>query len=201
VKLLAAIDEYSYNESFLISIGAHKSQVLSEIMINEKPKVIVELGGYLGYSAILFAETMRNAVPNDESFHVWSLELEPKFASIAETLIEIAGLSKYVTVVIGQAEENLSKLHQQGDLLKIDMLFLDHVEKLYKPDFIFARSLGLFKIGSLIVADNVVMPGAPEYREFIRADPTLDSIGVRGLIQPGDIEVSLLVRCISDIQF
>jgi catechol O-methyltransferase len=188
-KLLQAIDEFSATEHFLISIGAHKSQVLSETLEKEKPSAIVELGGYLGYSAIFFASTVRSTVSPDHSFHVWSVELEPFFASIAEKLIDLAGLSSYISVVVGTAEEGLAKLKDQSDLTKIDLLFIDHVEKLYKQDFEVARRLGLFKKGTVVVADNVVRPGAPEYRQFVRSDPTLSSRGVRGLIQPGNFEV------------
>jgi catechol O-methyltransferase len=96
-------------------------------------------------------------------------------------------LSDCISIVVGTAEEGLKKL--KHTLPKIDLLFIDHVEKLYKADFEVARSLGLFKKGTVIVADNVIRPGAPEYRQFVRSDPTLSSQGVRGLIQPGDIEV------------
>ncbi|KAF2664850.1 S-adenosyl-L-methionine-dependent methyltransferase [Microthyrium microscopicum] len=186
-KMLATMDEYSRNTDFLISIGPHKSGVLVDLLEKEEPKVIVELGGYLGYSAILFANTLREMHGADAEFHVWSLELDPKFASIADKLIEIAGLSKYISVVVGPAEENLKKLLDKSDISKIDLLFLDHVEKLYQEHFELCRSLGLFKEGTVIAADNVVRPGAPEYRTFVRADPSLSSIGIEGLIQPGDL--------------
>jgi catechol O-methyltransferase len=186
-RLLQAADEFSATEHFLISIGGYKSKVISDIVKKDKPTVIVELGGYMGYLAILFADTMRNVSP-EQPFHIWSLELEPFFASIAERLIDIAGLRKYISVVVGAAEGALRRLQDQKDLTKIDFLLLDHVEKLYKHDFEIARSLDLFREGTVIVADNV-RPGAPEYRQFIRSDPTLSSVGVRGLIQPGDFEV------------
>jgi catechol O-methyltransferase len=57
--LLAAIDDFSLNEDFLISIGPQKASVLSTIVAEHKPRLIVELGGYLGYSAILFAAAMQ----------------------------------------------------------------------------------------------------------------------------------------------
>jgi hypothetical protein len=72
---------------------------------------------------------------------------------------------------------------------KINLIFLAHVEKLCMPDFTHARSLRLLSTGSEAVADNVVQPGAPEYREFSRSDSTLKSYGISGLIQPGDIPV------------
>lgn len=74
------------------------------------------------------------------------------------------------------------------------MLFLDHVEDLYVADFKVCEELGLLKEGALVVGDNVVRPGAPEYRKYVREHPGLSSKGVRGLIQPGDFEVCVPVN-------
>jgi catechol O-methyltransferase len=98
--------------------------------------VVVELGGYLGYSAILFADSMRqSALSEKNKLQVWSLEMSPEFAVIAEKLIDIARLSDLVTVVVGPAEESLRKLKADGKLAVVDMLFLDHAEELYASDF------------------------------------------------------------------
>jgi catechol O-methyltransferase len=80
-------------------------------------------------------------------------------------------------------------LKGEGKLTDINMLFLDHAEELYVSDFKLCEQLGLLKKGAVVVADNVVRPGAPEYRELVRGCPRLRSGGVRGLIQPGDLEV------------
>jgi len=156
-----------------------------------KPKTVVELGGYLGYSAILFADTMRRSHPSAQDLRVWSLEKNAGFASIAEKLIGIAGLSGIATVVVGSAEESLKKLKNEGKLVKADMVFLDHAEELYVADFKVCEELRILREGSVVVADNVVRPGAPEYRALVRGHPALKSEGVRGLIQPGDLEVCL----------
>jgi catechol O-methyltransferase len=177
---------------FLISIGGHKSKILSDLITKEKPKTVVELGGYLGYSAILFADTMRRQnPPNPGELRVLSLEMSPEFAAIARKLIELAGMSEIVTVVVGPAEESLRRLKGEGKLTGLDMLFLDHAEELYLADFKVCEELGLLKKGAVVVADNVVRPGAPEYRELVRGYPGLKSEGVRGLIQPGDLEVCI----------
>jgi catechol O-methyltransferase len=134
-KMLQTIDEFSATHDFLISIGGHKAKILSDLITKEKPSVVVELGGYLGYSAILFADTIRINASRELKHQVWSLEMNPEFASIAEKLIEIAGLNDLVTVIVGSAEESLRKLKEEGKLTSVDMLFLDHAEELYASDF------------------------------------------------------------------
>lgn len=134
--MLKAIDEFSATQDFLISIGGHKAQILSALIAKEKPTVIVELGGYLGYSAILFADAIHNAATKSQNkIRVWSLEMSPEFAEIARQLIEIAGLSDFVTVLVGPTEESLRRLKEEGKLNGVDMLFLDHAEELYVSDF------------------------------------------------------------------
>ena len=149
---------------------------------------MVELGGYLGYSAILFANELRKYSTGLEC-KVWSLESEPSFVKIAEELISIAGLSDFVTVVTGSAEESLRRLRTESELAQIDLLFLDHDEALYKHDLQSCEELGLLRPGSTVVADNVVRPGAPEYRDYVRESGRYESYGVRCLIMPGEFEV------------
>ncbi|KAF2792487.1 S-adenosyl-L-methionine-dependent methyltransferase [Melanomma pulvis-pyrius CBS 109.77] len=192
-KLLQAIDGFAYQQEFLINIGSNKGRIVSDLVAERKPKVLVELGGYIGYSAILFADQMRRNAATDSPPHLWSLEFEPRFAAIATELINIAGLSDIVTVVTGPAEESLRGFKTDGRLDHIDFLFLDHVETLYTQDLKVCEELGLLKSGGIVVADNVVRPGAPEYRDYVRGHPGLKSWGIKGLIMPGEFEDELEV--------
>lgn len=175
----------------MISVGPHKADILSKLITISKPKTTVELGGYLGYSAILFADAMKRVNGSSEGIHVWSLEFSADFAAIARKLVDIAGLSELVTVVVGAAEDSLKKLKQEGKVVAIDFLFLDHVEKLYVTDFQVVEKLGFLHDDAVVVADNVVKPGAPEYRKMMREHRGFKSRGMRALIQPGDLEVSV----------
>ncbi|RFU73554.1 s-adenosyl-l-methionine-dependent methyltransferase [Trichoderma arundinaceum] len=196
-KLLSAIDDFSAKHDFLISVGGHKAKILSDLVAKEKPQILVELGGYLGYSAILFADAMRrNGLP-DQQLRVLSLEMSAEFSSIARELIQLAGLSDIVTVITGPAEESLRKLQKEGNLTNVDFLFLDHVEALYVTDFKVCEELGFLQKGAVIAADNVVRPGAPEYRTLVRNHPRLQSTGVIGLIQPGDLEDEIEVSYVT----
>jgi catechol O-methyltransferase len=184
------MDEFAAKEDFLINIGSDKGGKVRDIIEKEKPTILLELGGYVGYSAIFFADAMRRAAGGQDGLRLWSLEFDPLIASIAMNLIELAGLSDIVKVVVGSAAGSIKRLNKEGKLTEVDFVFLDHVEDLYVQDFKVIEELGLFKSGSLVVADNVVRPGAPEYREFVRQSPKFESWGVQGLIVPGDFEVS-----------
>ncbi|PYH96458.1 catechol O-methyltransferase [Aspergillus ellipticus CBS 707.79] len=187
--LLSLMDDYAAKQDFLINIGSDKAGKLVKLIMEEKPKVIVELGGYVGYSAILFAYALRQATPESSTnLRVWSLEADPLIASVAMNFAELVGLSDIVKFVVGPAADSLKRLSAEGKLPKVDILFLDHDEPLYKPDLEVSEELGFLHPGALIVADNMVRPGAPDYREYVRGSSKYESWGMKGLIVPGDFE-------------
>ncbi|THV50956.1 hypothetical protein BGAL_0129g00150 [Botrytis galanthina] len=195
--VLSTIDEFSLREDFLISVGPNKADILRDLVMREKPKMLLELGGYLGYSAVLFADAMVKAHGGDAGLKIYSLELDPAFAAIARQIAQIAGLDHIIEVVEGTAASSITSLVKEKKITNVDFLFLDHVEDLYERDFKVVEASGVLKRGAVVVADNVVRPGAPEYRESIRGDVKKDqgweSWGVRGLIWPGDFEDELEV--------
>ncbi|PWY87554.1 S-adenosyl-L-methionine-dependent methyltransferase [Aspergillus heteromorphus CBS 117.55] len=189
--VLSLMDEFAAKQDFLINIGADKAGKLQKLIGEEKPTVVVELGGYVGYSAILFADALRQATPETTDLRVWSLEADPLMASIAMNFVELAGLSEIVKVVVGPAADSLTRLNAEGKLSDVDFLFLDHVEELYLDDLQVAEELGLLHPRALVVADNVVRPGAPAYREYVRGSSKYESWGLKALIVPGDCEDEL----------
>ncbi|OJJ50343.1 hypothetical protein ASPZODRAFT_149689 [Penicilliopsis zonata CBS 506.65] len=197
--LMGAMDEFAAQQDFLISIGSDKGPKLADLIATHKPAVVVELGGYVGYSAIAFAQAMLAAASPEQrsNLRLWSLEFDPLVASIAMNFIELAGLSDIVKVVVGPAARSLKRLSDEGKLgggNTIDLLFLDHDESLYVPDLKVCEELQLLGTGSLIVADNMIRPGAPGYREYVRGHADWESWIIKGLVMPGEfgdeIEVS-----------
>lgn len=224
--ILEVMDDFAAKEDFLIDVGEQKAGLLRDLIREQEPKVMVELGGYLGcvrlfvfatstffltseflyrYSAILFGSLLQEfhqTHPAEDLPRLYSLEIEPLFASIAMNLVNLAGLSPFVEIVVGSSQDSLRRLQKDGTLKNIDLLFIDHVEDLYKPDLELCEKLGLLeKPGSLVLADNVLRPGAPAYREYVRSNPRFaKSWALPGLIVPGDIEVSasyLLMSCLT----
>ncbi len=195
--ICAAMDEFAAQTDFLINIGPDKGQKVAALISEAKPRVFVELGGYVGYSAILFGKALREAhqgTAKDEAQPLlWSLEADPVFAGIAMNLVDLAGLGDIVKVITGEAANSLVRLKQEDKINSIDMLFLDHVEELYHIDLQVAESLQLLKKGSHVVADNVLRPGAPDYRKYVREHPKLETRAIPGLIIPGDFGVKAIL--------
>ena len=98
-----------------------------------------------------------------------TLERNPEFAAVIGSLVELAGLSDTVKVVVGPSDRSLGRLHAEGRLSRIDLLFLDHYKPAYMTDLKLCEELGLIQPGSVLAADNVIKPGNPPYLEYVRS--------------------------------
>lgn len=125
----------------------------------------VELGGYVGYSAILFGSAVRKAGGSK----YFCLERNPEFGAVIASLVHLAGLSDVVQVEIGSSDASLARLHSSGTLKKVDMMFLDHYKPAYTTDLKLCEELGLVGEGTVLAADNVIKPGNPPYLEYVRS--------------------------------
>ncbi|KAI2606654.1 S-adenosyl-L-methionine-dependent methyltransferase [Hypoxylon sp. NC1633] len=164
-RVLDAIDEFGVTRKYLMNIGKYKSKTVTDLIKQEKPQVMVELGGYVGYSAIAFGAALRDAGGK----HFYSLERNPEFAAITSSLVNLAGLSDIVKVVVGPSSGSLKRLFEEDTLKHIDILFLDHHKPAYTTDLKLCEELGLVSPGSIYAADNVVKPGNPPYLEYVRS--------------------------------
>jgi catechol O-methyltransferase len=165
LKVIAAIDKYATTKNFLMNVGPDKGKIVCDLIAETKPKVMVELGGYVGYSALLFGDALQKS----GGTKYYSLEKNPEFAAVAMSFINLAGLKDFVKVWVGASDRSLAKLHSSGKLTQIDLLFLDHWKPAYKSDLKLCESLRLIRPGSVLAADNVIKPGNPPYLEYVRS--------------------------------
>lgn len=125
----------------------------------------VELGGYVGYSTLLFADAVRSSGGS----HYYSLERNPEFAAVITSLIDLAGLRSIASVIVGPSDKSLSRLHADGTFTKIDLMFLDHYKPAYLSDLKLCERLRLVGPGTVLAADNVIKPGNPPYLAYVRS--------------------------------
>ncbi|KAF2242814.1 hypothetical protein BU26DRAFT_543939 [Trematosphaeria pertusa] len=163
-KVLAAIDEYARTKKYLMNVGEDKGRIVTDLIAEVKPETMVELGGYVGYSCILFGDAVRKAGGR----RYYSLERNPEFAAVIMSLVDLAGLSDLVKVVVGSSDESVARLHSFGALKHIDLMFLDHYKPAYTTDLKLCEELKLVTPGSVLAADNVIKPGNPPYLEYVR---------------------------------
>jgi len=164
-RVLAAIDEFARTKKYLMNVGEDKGKIVTDLIAEVKPQTMVELGGYVGYSCILFANAVRKAGGK----RYFSLERDPVFGAVISSLIDLAGLGDIAKVVVGSSDASISRLHSTGLLKHIDMMFLDHYKPAYKTDLKLCEELRLVTPGSVLAADNVITPGNPPYLEYVRS--------------------------------
>ncbi|KAL9119532.1 MAG: hypothetical protein Q9187_003913 [Circinaria calcarea] len=163
--VLRAVDEYGRTKRYLMNVGDDKGKIVSDLIAEVKPETMVELGGYVGYSALLFGDAVRKAGGK----RYFSLERNPEFAAVIMCLVDLAGLSDVVKVVIGPSAESIKRLHQNGTMKHIDLMFLDHYKPAYTTDLKLCEHLGLVSPGTVLAADNVIKPGNPPYLKYVRS--------------------------------
>ena len=148
-----------------MNVGEDKGRIVADLIAEIKPQTMVELGGYCGYSALLFGDVVRRVGGG----RYYSLERNPEFAAVIMSLVDLAGLSDTVKVIVGSSSDSISRLHQDGSLKYIDVMFLDHYKPAYTTDLKLCEHLQLVKPGSVLAADNVIKPGNPPYLEYVRS--------------------------------
>jgi catechol O-methyltransferase len=150
-----------------MNVGEDKGKTVCNLIAEVKPQTMVELGGYVGYSCILFGDAVRKAGGK----RYLSLERSPEFAAVIMSLVDLAGLSDMVKVVVGPSDVSLARLHSEGILKQIDLMFLDHYKPAYTTDLKLCEELQMVRPGSVLAADNVVKPGNPPYLKYVRSSP------------------------------
>jgi catechol O-methyltransferase len=165
---IAAIDEFCYGRSFMINVGDEKGELLDAAIRRAKPRRLLELGTYCGYSALRAARVM----PDDA--HLYSLEFNEANAAIARRILGHAGVDSRVTVIVGTLGDRgktIATLEEEHGFTQgsLDFVFIDHAKDAYLPDLERTLARGWLRPGAIVVADNVKLPGAPEYRDYMHA--------------------------------
>lgn len=164
--VLAKIDQFAYEKSMLINVGDEKGAILDAAVRRANPAVALELGTYVGYGALRIARAAPNA-------KVYSVELADANAANARRIWGHAGVADRVTCVVGTIGDGgrtldaLANEHGFGSDT-VDFLFLDHDKDAYLSDLQSILDRGWLHPGSIVVADNVRVPGAPKYRAYMR---------------------------------
>ena len=93
--VIRVVDDFAYHRSFLINVGDEKGEILDAAIGRTKPRQLLELGTYCGYSALRTARVM------PEGARLVSIEFNADNAAIARRIWDHAGIGEEVTVLVG----------------------------------------------------------------------------------------------------
>ncbi|KAJ5766032.1 catechol O-methyltransferase 1 [Penicillium nucicola] len=165
-RILDAIDEYGRTTDFLMNVGSEKGKVVAQELIPKlQPDLMVELGGYVGYSALLFGAALQKAGGRK----YMSFEASAKFAAISSALIELAGLDDIVEVRVGPCRDSIRQLRQEYSTGVVDVFFIDHAKLEYANDLKLCEELGLVGPGTTVIADDTNSPNIHDYLKYVQS--------------------------------
>ena len=119
---------------------------IEEILKQEKPKRILEIGTAVGYSASCFA------IYTQEDCIIDTIELDEDRAKDAIKNVKEIGIDGKINIMIGNAVDILPTLNE-----KYDIVFIDAAKGKY-PIFL-QEGLRMVKNEGLILADNILYKG------------------------------------------
>ncbi len=158
--VLAAMDEWAVHYPNY-SVGAEKGALLEGLVRERAPRTALEIGSFLGYSA---TRTARNLPPGGRLVCV---EASGANAAVARAVLQHAGLAERVDILVGLSSELIPNLPAHLGAGGADWVFLDHCKPCLLPDTQRLEELRVIREGTLLVADNVLYPGAPDFLAYV----------------------------------
>jgi len=158
--------------------GHIQGRILSMFSHMLKPKNVLEIGTYTGYSAICFAEGMQ---PNGK---LVTIDINNELETMATSYFEKSGYGNQIDMRIGNAIDIIPTLE-----MKFDLVFIDAD----KHNYAYYYDLVIDKVnqGGFIIADNVLWSGKvltdevntdtdtkalDEYNKKINSDPRVENM-------------------------
>jgi len=119
---------------------------IKEILKEEKPKRILEIGTAVGYSASCFA------MYSDDDCIIDTIEIDEDRYNEAVENVKKIGTDKKINIYLGNAVEIIPTLNNEYDIV-----FIDAAKSKYS--IFLEESLKLLKDNGLILADNILYKG------------------------------------------
>jgi predicted O-methyltransferase YrrM len=147
--------------------GHLQGQILSMISCMIKPRCILEIGTFTGYSALCLAKGLA------EGGQLHTIEIDDEMEPIAKKYFLKSGMSDRIIQHIGDARQLIPLLQQTFDLVFIDA---DKREYCDYYQLVFDR----IPVGGFLLADNVLWDGKVVDPEAASEDQT------RGILEFND---------------
>lgn len=164
--------------------GAYQGKLLEMISYMMKPSKILEIGAYVGYSAVCLAKGLEN----DGILH--TIEADEELEDIILKTINDANLDNKIKLHIGEALNVLPSIDEEFDLVFIDADKINYINY-------YEQVLPKVRTGGIIILDNILWSGKVVYTQPKLDKETATLIQLNDLIQ-NDPRVENLLLPIRD---
>lgn len=137
--------------------GHLQGRLLKMLVQMIRPKNILEVGTFSGYSAICMAEGL------DEGGKVYTFEINDEQEYFTRPWIEGSDVADKIEFIIGDANIEAPKLG-----IEFDMAFIDGDKRTYTSTY--EMVLGTLRKGGFILADNTLWDGHVVERQYLEHD-------------------------------
>ena len=167
-KIMDYVDLYSQQEPLLLKelnketnlkvlnprmlSGSYQGRILSIISKILKPKMVLEIGTYTGYSALCIAEGL------DIGGTIDTIDINEELQQIQNKFFDKSGFAKQINQHLGNALDIIPKINKTFDLVFLDADKENYIEY-------FNLIIDKVNSGGVIIADNVLWSG-----KVIKAD-------------------------------
>ena len=163
--ILAVLDDIVKSHQAYLNVPMQDGRALRLLTEAVGAKNVVEIGTSTGYSGLWFCLALERT-----GGHLTTFELDHQRASMAREHFKQGGVDRIVTIVEGNAHEQVARLKEPVDVAFIDADKDGYVDYLNKI-------LPLVRPGGLILAHNVEM--APDYIKAVTNNADLETIFYR----------------------
>ena len=158
--------------------GALQGRILKMFVQMLRPKRILEVGTFAGYSAICMAEGL------EADGHLWTFDIDDEMEDFTRQWIDQSPVADKITFQIGDANELAPALG-----IDFDLIFLDGDKRTYCATY--ERLFPLLRTGGFILADNTLWDGhvieasydndhqtqgIRAFNDLIQADPRIENV-------------------------
>jgi predicted O-methyltransferase YrrM len=171
-------------------LSGHLQGLMLQMFVHMvRPRRVLEIGTFTGYSAIAMAlagmeEAGFHAVGQDDGFVLHTIEVNPEFEAGIRRYIAEAGLEGVIRLHTGNALEIIPQIRETWD-----MVFIDADKSNYLNYY--KLVLPVVRPGGFILADNVLWDGKVlgdpekmdkdtrgivEFNEFVKGDPRVEQV-------------------------
>ncbi len=161
-QVLTVLDNMVKSHETYLSVPGEDGKALRLLAEAKGAKNVVEIGTSTGYSGLWICLALQRT-----GGHLTTYEIDHQRATMAREHFKKAGIDHLVTIIEGDAHQQLSK--QRGP---IDVAFID-ADKGGYVDYL-NKLLPLMQPGGLILAHNIEM--VPDYVKVVTSSADLETI-------------------------